>query len=79
VDSALCSEDELAGNRELADLEGHVRSRLSGRVRHLGLAMRNGGLVLRGHTSTYYAKQMVQQAIMEATDLPIVANEIEVS
>jgi len=38
----------------------------------------NGELILRGRTRTYYAKQLAQQAVMEATALPIRANEIEV-
>ncbi len=36
------------------------------------------GLVLEGHTHTYYAKQLAQHAVMEAVDLPIHANEIVV-
>jgi len=33
---------------------------------------------LRGRAKTYYAKQLAQHAVMEATDLPVLANEIEV-
>jgi hypothetical protein len=40
--------------------------------------LRGGGLILRGLTTTYYAKQLAQHAVMEATAIPIVANEIEV-
>jgi hypothetical protein len=64
---------------QLARIEEHIRCRLSGRVRDLQLAVRDHGLVLRGHAHTYYAKQLAQQAVMEATNLPIRANEIEVS
>jgi hypothetical protein len=39
----------------------------------------DGGVILRGHSQTYYAKQLAQQAVMEATRLRILANEIEVS
>jgi hypothetical protein len=48
-------------------------------VRHLRLAARGGGLVLTGHARTYHAKQLAQHAVMEATALPIVANDIDVS
>jgi hypothetical protein len=70
--------DARAGKSELGQLEAHVQSRLSGRIRDIKLEVQEGGLVIRGHTSTYYVKQMAQHAVMEATDLPIVANEIEV-
>jgi hypothetical protein len=61
------------------ELEAHVQCRMSGRVRGLQVILRDRGLVLQGHALTYYAKQMAQQAVMEASDLPILANEIEVS
>jgi hypothetical protein len=63
----------------LDQLETHVQSRLASRVRHLHLLRRYGGLVLQGHAITYYAKQLAQHAVMAATQLPILANEIEVS
>jgi hypothetical protein len=61
------------------ELEARVRCRLSGRVRDFRLDVADKGLILRGHARTYYAKQLAQQAVMEATRLPILANEIEVS
>ena len=67
------------GTAELDQLEAHVHSRLNGRVRRLRLLVRGHGLVLQGHAPTYYAKQLAQHAVLEATSLPILANEIEVS
>jgi hypothetical protein len=64
---------------QLARIEEHVRCRLTGRVRELQLVVRDHGLVLRGHAHTYYAKQLAQHAVLDATNLPIQANEIEVS
>jgi len=61
------------------DLEAHVQYRLSGRIRNLHVFQRDRGLVLQGHALTYYAKQLAQHAVMEASDLPILANEIDVS
>jgi osmotically-inducible protein OsmY len=61
------------------ELEAQVQCRLSGQIHDFRLVVAGGGLVLRGHTHTYYAKQLAQHAVMEATGLPIVANEIEVS
>lgn len=74
--------DTLTGDgppREtVGHLEAHVRSQLSGRIHDFGLMMREGGLVLKGLTRTYHAKQLAQHAIMEAARLPIQENEIEV-
>jgi hypothetical protein len=56
-----------------------VQCRLSGRVRDLRVEVAGEALILRGHARTYYAKQLAQHAVMDATDLPIRANEIEVS
>jgi hypothetical protein len=67
------------GLPELEQLETQVQSRLHGRVRHFRLTVRGGGLVLAGHARTYYAKQLAQHAVLEATALPILANEIDVS
>ena len=63
---------------ELDQLEAHVRSRLNGRVRDFRLLVRDDGLVLQGHSHTYYGKQIAQHAVLEATRLPIRANQIEV-
>lgn len=61
---------------EVAELELLVACKLSGRIRDLRLEVGERGVTLRGYARTYYAKQLAQHAVMEATDLPIVANEI---
>jgi hypothetical protein len=66
------------GLPELEQLETRVQARLNGRVRHFRLVVRGCGLVLTGQARTYYAKQLAQHAVMEATALPILANEIDV-
>jgi hypothetical protein len=63
---------------KLAQVEAHVQSRLIGRVRDLRLEALEQGIVLRGRALTYHVKQLAQHAVMEASGLPIVANEIEV-
>ena len=76
--SACFPDVVLASPAELERLEALVRERVSRRVRNLRLACSDGGLVLRGQAPSFYVKQMAQQAVMEATDMPILANKIEV-
>jgi hypothetical protein len=52
---------------------------LGAKVREFRVILGETGLILRGQSQTYHAKQLAQQAIMEATRFPITANEIEVS
>jgi hypothetical protein len=62
----------------LDGIEARVQGRIGGRVFQFRLDWCEGGLVLRGHSVTYYAKQLAQHAVMAATELPIRRNEIEV-
>lgn len=62
-----------------ADLASRVQGQLSGQVRELRLIPREGGLILRGRARCYYVKQLAQHAVMQSTQMPILANEIEVS
>ena len=64
---------------EIDNLEIRLQCRLNGRVRNFRLVLHDRGIVLRGLARTYYGKQLAQHAVMEALDLPIVANEIEVA
>ncbi|HEY1272373.1 MAG TPA: hypothetical protein VGF08_10330 [Terriglobales bacterium] len=66
-------------SEEETRLEMHIQARLSGRVRGFRVVRRDNGFVLQGRTRTYYAKQLVLHAATQATALPILANEIEVS
>ena len=61
-----------------SQLEKHLQTRLGSRVRQLRVVCRNEGVVLYGSARTYHAKQLAQHLVMEITDLPILANEIEV-
>jgi hypothetical protein len=63
---------------EIEQLRARVRQRSGGWVRDFHLLLQGSGLVLQGHAPTYYAKQLAQHAVMEATPLPILANEIQV-
>lgn len=61
-----------------ARLEALVQGRVGRRLRDLRIIVRPNGIVLQGRASTYHAKQLAQHAVMDATDMPILANEIEV-
>jgi hypothetical protein len=70
--------EELASDLLASELVLHLQYRLAGRVRDFCLICADGGVILRGYSRTYYAKQLAQHAVMQATDLPILANEIMV-
>jgi len=55
-----------------------VQRRLGSRVRDLRVLVRQDGVILQGRAGTYHAKQLAQHAAMEVTNLPILANDIEV-
>jgi hypothetical protein len=74
-----CEEHTRVTAVELTALEGHVQRRLGSQVRHLCVIACDQGIILQGRAHTYYAKQLAQHAVMQATALPILANEIEVS
>jgi hypothetical protein len=60
-------------------LENMLLRRLGNRVRDLRVTVLPAGVVLKGRTATYHAKQLAQHAAMELGDMPILANDIEVS
>jgi hypothetical protein len=65
-------------SEEESRLEMHLRARLGSRASDFRVVCRNNGVILQGRARTYYAKQLAQHSIMVITDLPILANEIEV-
>ena len=74
---------ELAPGLERFDsrldrLEGSLQANLGGRITNLQLKLEEAGVILHGRARTFYAKQLAQQAFMRLSDLPILANEIEV-
>jgi len=80
MNSANILDDSLLTlQAKLDQIETRVRAQLGGRVLDLSLLVHQHGLILRGLARTYYAKQLAQHAVMRAIDLPILANEIEVS
>ncbi len=70
---------EAATRECLTQVEEQIRGRLTGRVRDFQLLVGDRGLILRGLAHTWYAKQLAQHAVMESSNQPIQANEIEVN
>ncbi|HZZ80523.1 MAG TPA: hypothetical protein VFE62_18615 [Gemmataceae bacterium] len=68
-----------AHDSDLDMLRCQVQAQLTGRIKRLQIFQQKNGIVLQGYARTYYAKQLAQHAVMRATDVPIVANEIEVA
>ena len=59
-------------------LPSALRDELRGRVGDLRLHPHPDGIILRGRATSYYAKLLVQHAVLKALGLLVVANEIEV-
>jgi hypothetical protein len=62
----------------LLQIHDQVHSKMHGRIWEFRVVRLEGGLVLTGCTKSYYAKQLAQHLVMENTDLPILANDIQV-
>ncbi len=62
----------------LHDMETRIRVEFSGRILNFFIEQMYDGLLLHGQTNTYHRKQQVQHAVMEATEIPIRANNIVV-
>jgi len=74
LDSAV----RLPSPEAVHQLESNVKRHLIGRLRDFRLVVQDNGVILHGRTTTYYAKQLAQEAVREATRLPILANVISV-
>jgi hypothetical protein len=62
----------------IAEMEMRVLCSLDGDIRNFHVALEQKGLVLRGQARTYHARQFAHDLVLEASDLPILDNEIEV-
>jgi hypothetical protein len=67
-----------AVHTDVLHLEAKLKDQLRGRVRNLRVFVHDNGLVLRGFSRTYHAKQLAQEAVLELPGLPLMANEIQV-
>jgi hypothetical protein len=70
--------DQPFDSSSVAALEIQLQRKLRGQVHDLKVLPRGQGLALQGYAYTYYAKQLAQHALMSATSLPLLKNEISV-
>lgn len=59
-------------------IETAVQIRTGGRIRGLQVHVSDGGIVISGRAATYYTKQLVTHAAMDAGDELLVTNDVEV-
>ena len=59
-------------------MEAAIRDRVGSRVSEVRVTVRGVGLVLQGRSRTHHAKQLAQEAAVEFTAWPILANDIQV-
>jgi hypothetical protein len=55
-----------------------IAARLGRRVRGLEVVIVPAGVILRGQATSYYVKQLAQQALLAVHPGPLLANEISV-
>jgi hypothetical protein len=59
-------------------IEEAVHTRTGGRIRGLQVTIADGGIVISGRAPTYYTKQLVTHAAMEAGDELLISNQVVV-
>jgi hypothetical protein len=62
----------------LYQIEKDVLWQLRGQIQRLHLEMHDGGLILRGRAYSFYGKQLALHAVKTRTEIPVVANRVEV-
>lgn len=69
---------EPKSSERLKSIEQRILREFPGRIHYFRIELLDGGLALEGRTKTYYGMQQVLHAVMNATQLPILANNIVV-
>ena len=69
---------EVPNLEDMEHIQHEIRRNLSLRVHNFQMRVVDEGLILEGRTKTYYGKQLIQHAVMDATEFPILANNIVV-
>jgi hypothetical protein len=69
---------DLTTSNGITELETRVECLLDGNIRNFQVIVGDKGVTIRGQAHTYLAKQLAKDVVLEATELPILADEIEV-
>lgn len=66
------------GNEELTRITERIQKDLHFPIREFRMDIEHNGLVLQGIARSYYEKQLVQEAVLRSSALPIASNDIAV-
>jgi len=69
---------DLTTTDGITEMETRVECALDGDIHNFQILVEEKGLTMRGQARTYHAKQHAHGLVLEASDLPIFADEIEV-
>lgn len=78
VGSHPIDQEECPLPEEIARVTRLLKGHLGNRIHALALEWHSRGWVLSGSAATYHAKQVAQEAVMQMSALPILANRIQV-
>ena|SRR5215472_3643213 len=73
------SDDAVEQRRRISRIKRVIRRHTSGGIRELAIELETGSVRLRGRCSSFYCKQMAQQAAMSFLPGETIVNEIEVA
>ena len=78
VASSAMTDAESQLNQLLLKIYNRIESRLPGRIRDLQVSASKNAIVLRGHCSTYYTKQVAQHTARGVLEYERLINNIDV-
>jgi osmotically-inducible protein OsmY len=76
---AQSDDDAAQQRRRITRIKRAIRRQTSGGIRELAVDLEVGSVRLRGRCSSFYCKQMAQQAAMNFLPGETIVNEIEVA
>jgi hypothetical protein len=77
--NSSAAETQVKHSRLVSRILRRIESRLPGRVRQLSVYAAENAIVLSGHCSTYYTKQVAQHTAMGVMEYERLINNIDVN
>jgi hypothetical protein len=62
----------------ITEMETRVGCLLDGDIHDFRVIVEEKGIILQGQARTYHARKLAEDMVLEATEFPVSANEIEV-